>query len=54
MINYLGVSLDFTHSWEARLTMAGYVQEILDTSGVTGTARTPASNTLFDADESTE
>jgi hypothetical protein len=32
--------------------MARYVQEILDTSGVTGTARTPASDTLFDADES--
>jgi Reverse transcriptase (RNA-dependent DNA polymerase) len=52
MINYLGVSIDFSHSGEARLTMAGYVQQILDTSGVTGTARTPASDTLFDADES--
>jgi hypothetical protein len=45
-INYLGVSLDFTHSGEARLTMAGYVQEILSTSGVSGT------DTLFDADDS--
>jgi hypothetical protein len=51
-INYLGVSLDFTHSGEARLTMAGYVQEILSTSGVSGTARTPATDTLFDADDS--
>jgi hypothetical protein len=52
MINYLGVSIDFSHSGEARLTMAGYVQQILDTSGVAGTARTPTSDTLFDADES--
>jgi hypothetical protein len=51
-INYLGVSLDFTHSGEARLTMTGYVQEILSTSGVSGTARTPATDTLFDADDS--
>jgi hypothetical protein len=51
-INYLGMSIDFTHTGEARLTMAGYVDEILSTSGVTGTARTPASDTLFDADDS--
>jgi hypothetical protein len=25
MINYLGISLDFTHAGEASLTMAGYV-----------------------------
>jgi hypothetical protein len=52
MINYLGISLDFTHAGEARLTMAGYVDEILTTSGVTGTARTPAADTLFDEDMS--
>jgi hypothetical protein len=37
---------------EARLTMAGYVDEILTTSGVTGTARTPKADTLFDEDMS--
>jgi hypothetical protein len=52
MINYLGISLDFTRAGEARLTMAGYVDEILTTSGVTGTARTPAADTLFDEDMS--
>jgi hypothetical protein len=51
-INYLGMSIDFTHTGEARLTMAGYVDEIPSTSGVTGSARTPASDTLFDADDS--
>ena len=52
MVNYLGMSIDFTHPGEARLTMAGYIDEILTTSGVTGTARTPASDTLFELDES--
>jgi hypothetical protein len=51
-INYLSVSFDFTHSGEARLTMTGYVHEILSTSGASGTARTPATDTLFDADDS--
>ena len=36
----------------ARLTMSGYVYEILTTSGVTGTARIPASDTLLELDES--
>jgi hypothetical protein len=35
MINYFDISLDFTYAGEARLTMAGYVDEILTTSGVT-------------------
>jgi hypothetical protein len=38
------------HSGKARLTMSGYLNEILMTSGVTGTARTPATDTLFEAD----
>jgi hypothetical protein len=33
LINYLGISIDFNHSGEARFTMAGYVNEILTTSG---------------------
>jgi Reverse transcriptase (RNA-dependent DNA polymerase) len=48
VIDYLGMSLDFTVPGEARLTMAGYVQEILTTSGVTGTAKTPATDGLFE------
>jgi hypothetical protein len=31
--------------------MSGYLSEILTTSGVTGTARTPATDTLFAADD---
>ena len=33
MVNYLGMSIDFTHPGEARLTMAGYVDEILQHQG---------------------
>lgn len=46
------MSVDFTVSGEARLTMVGYVDEVLSSSGMTGTARTPASDTLFDAEDS--
>jgi hypothetical protein len=42
------MSLDFSIPGEARLTMAGYVKEILTTSGVTGKAATPATEGLFD------
>jgi hypothetical protein len=52
VLHYLGISIDFSHPGEARLTMAGYVNEIVTTSGVTGTARSPAADNLFDADES--
>lgn len=52
MLNYLGISVDLTHTGEARLTMAGYIEEVLSTSGVTGVARTPALDNLFDADDS--
>ena len=48
VLDYLGMSIDFTTSGEARLTMAGYVQEIITTSGVTGTAATPATDGLFE------
>jgi Reverse transcriptase (RNA-dependent DNA polymerase) len=46
--NYLGMVLDFTHAGEVRVTMCGYVDEILKSSGVPGTARTPGTDGLFD------
>ena len=48
LLNYLGMSIDFTHTGEARITMAGYVNEVLLSSGVTGTERTPATDGLFE------
>ena len=47
-LNYLGMSIDLTHAGEARITMAGYVSEVLSASGVTGVARTPATDGLFE------
>ena len=52
IVNYLGMSIDFTYPEKARSTTMGYVDEILTTSGVTGTTRTPASDTLFELEES--
>ena len=46
--NYLGMSIDFAHASEARKTMASYVKDMLLSSGVTGTARTPATDGLFE------
>lgn len=48
LLNYLGMSLDFSHTGEARVTMSGYVDEVLSTSGVQGTAKTPATDGLFE------
>jgi hypothetical protein len=39
LLNSLGISLDFSLSGEARLTMSGHLNEILMTLGVTGTAQ---------------
>jgi Reverse transcriptase (RNA-dependent DNA polymerase) len=47
-INYLGMALDFSRAGEARVTMSGYVEEILRVSGVVGTAKTPATDGLFE------
>ena len=47
-INYLGMVLDFTHAGEVRVTMAGYIDEVLKSSGVLGTARTPGTDGLFE------
>jgi hypothetical protein len=47
-LNYLGMVLDLTHPGEARVTMKGFVDEMLKSSGVTGGARTPATEGLFE------
>lgn len=48
LLNYLGMQVDFSHAGEARVTMRGYVEEVLNTSGVQGVARTPATDGLFE------
>ena len=46
-INYLGLQVNMEVQGEARITMDGYVEEMLATSGVKGTARTSATDGLF-------
>jgi hypothetical protein len=53
-LNYLGMVVDMSHGREARITMGGYVDEILMSSGVTGHARTPATEGLFDVRQDAE
>ena len=47
MLNYLGMVFDLTHPGEARVSMKGYVDSMLESSAVTGGARTPATEGLF-------
>jgi hypothetical protein len=51
LINYLGMAFDFSHAGEARVSMSGYVDEMLESSGVTGIAKTPATDGLFETRE---
>jgi len=48
VINYIGMVFDFTESGKCKVTMDGYVEELLSfCAGVGGTAKTPASDGLF-------
>jgi hypothetical protein len=50
--SYLGMTWDFTAAHKVKVTMEGYVDDILKSYGVTGTAATPASTKLFELRES--
>jgi hypothetical protein len=47
-LNYLGMVLNFSHPVETRLSMKGSVEDMLLSSGVTGGAKTPATDGLFE------
>jgi Reverse transcriptase (RNA-dependent DNA polymerase) len=51
VVSYLGMTFDLSCPGEARLTMHGYVQEVLKSSGVIGTAKTPATDGLIELRE---
>jgi hypothetical protein len=51
VVGYLGMTFDLSSPGEARLTMHGYIQEVLKSSGVIGTAKTPATDGLFELRE---
>jgi hypothetical protein len=48
-LNYLGMVIDFSHPGETRVTMKGFVDNMLKSSGVTGGAMTPATERLFES-----
>ena len=47
VVSYLGMTFDLSSQGEARLTMRGYVEEVLNSSGVIGKAKTPVGLTSF-------
>jgi hypothetical protein len=51
VVNYLGMVLDFSHTGEARITMSGYIEDVLKSAGVEGVARTPGTDGLFQVRE---
>ena len=46
-LNYLGMVLDLSVTGEARVTMRGYVDDVLTTAGILGVSKTPATDWLF-------
>jgi hypothetical protein len=52
VVSYLGMTFDLSFPGEARLTMRGYVEELLISSGVIGKTKTPATDGLFELRES--
>ena len=48
VLNYLGMVLDLSQAGETRVSMKGFVEDMLLCSGVTGGARTPATDGLFE------
>ena len=48
LINYLGMAFDFSCAGETRVSMAGYVDKMLESSGVLSIAETPATDGLFE------
>ena len=49
-VPFLGMDFDYAIPGEVRITMLGMEADILSTSGVTGVAKTPATEALFDVD----
>ena len=56
IINYLGMTLDFTTTGEAAITQTGYIKEMTSNSGIDDSKRanTPAGDCLFQVREDTE
>ena len=51
-LDYLGMTFDFTENNKVKVTMNGYINDLLELcKDVEGTAKTPASNDLFEIDK---
>lgn len=53
-LNYLGMIFDLSEPGEARVSMKGYIDDMLESCGITGGARTPATDGLFTVREDAE
>ena len=51
VVNYLGMVFDMTCKGEARVSMKGYVDDVLNGSGIPGVAKSPATDGLFEVRE---
>ena len=52
-LEYVGMVFDFTEQYKCRITMDGYIIDLLDEyDNITGVAETPATNNLFEIKES--
>ena len=51
IVNYLGMVFDLSFAGVARVSMTGYVEDMLKESGTMGVARSPATEGLFDVRE---
>jgi hypothetical protein len=47
ILSFLGMTFDFSATGEVSVTQAGFVNDLLSSSGVDGTARSPAAENLF-------
>jgi len=54
-LDYLGMTFDFSENGKVKVTMNGYIQDLLELcNDVEGLAKTPAGNDLFEIDETSE
>ena len=51
-IDYLGMTFDYSEQGVAYVSMTGYIKELIDKFQVTGFAKTPATDDLWNADDS--
>ena len=49
--NYLGALFDFSEEGKVHVSMPHLTQQLIEDSGITGTAATPAANNLFEIDK---